>query len=140
MDTEKFEEVELDAAGDLHGRRVGDVADPQTELAEVVEDHPSGRPHSAVVRVEPGHGLLRPQGPSDLAFDQAEDQQGQADHLDQCGSTPVVLDEDRGDRERPLEVRVAALDRALALVLDQDLGGCGLLDAERWEPWQGRGS
>ncbi|MCX5342508.1 hypothetical protein [Streptomyces atratus] len=60
---------------------------------------------------------------SDLTLDQAEDQQCQADDLDQGGGAAVVLDEDRGDGERALEVRVAAFDRALALVLDQDLCG-----------------
>jgi hypothetical protein len=42
-----------------------------------------------------------------------------------------VLDEDRGDRERAFEVRVAAFDRALALVLDQYLRSTGLDGSSR---------
>ncbi|MDB1090206.1 hypothetical protein PJ985_21875 [Streptomyces sp. ACA25] len=128
---EEFEEVELDATGDLDGGRVGDVADSQGEFAEVVEDHAAGGADPTVVGVETGHALFRPQGPSDLPLDQAEHQQGQADDLDQGGDAPVVLDEDRRDRERPLEVVVAALDRALALVVDQDLAWVGFLSGQR---------
>ncbi|MET9383639.1 hypothetical protein ABZY09_21850 [Streptomyces sp. NPDC002928] len=97
---EEIEEVELDSAGDLDGGRVGDVADPQPEFAEVVEDHAAGRADPAVVGVEAGHGLLGAEGSSNLPLDQAEHQQGQADDLDQSGDAPVVLDEDRCDRER----------------------------------------
>lgn len=107
--------MELDAACDLDGGRVGDVADPQGEFAEVVEDHAAGGTDAAVVRVETGHGLFGAECASDLPFDEAEDQQGQADDLDQGGDAPVVLHEDRRDREGAFEVVVSALDRALAL-------------------------
>ncbi|MGW7553515.1 hypothetical protein [Streptomyces rimosus] len=41
-----------------------------------------------------------------------------------------MLDEDRRNRERALEVVVAALDRALALVVDQDLPGIRLVGGD----------
>lgn len=95
--------MELDAAGDLDGGRIGGVADSQGEFAEVVEDHAAGGADPALVRVEADHGLLGPQSASDLPFDQAEDEQGQADDLDESGDTPVVLHEDWRDRQGPLK-------------------------------------
>ena len=59
---------------------------------------------------------MRAQGVADLTFDQAEDQQGQADHGDQGGDPAVGLQEQGGDRERAFELAVAALDDVLALV------------------------
>ncbi|MGW3045687.1 hypothetical protein ACWC9T_38020 [Kitasatospora sp. NPDC001159] len=50
---------------------------------------------------------------TDLTFDQA-------DHLDQGRDAVVGLHEQRSHGERALEVVVAALDRPLALVVDQD--------------------
>jgi hypothetical protein len=67
-------------------------------------------------RIQPLHFLFASQRPADLAFDQAEQQQGQADHRDQCGDALVVLHEDGGDGQRALEVAVSALDRAPAFV------------------------
>ncbi|MEU9048099.1 MULTISPECIES: hypothetical protein [unclassified Kitasatospora] len=103
VDVEEIEGVELDAAVDLDGWRVGDVADSQGEFAEVVEDHPAGGADAAIVRVEAGHGLVGAERASDLPLDQAEDQQCQADDLDQSGDAPVVLHEDRCDRQGPLK-------------------------------------
>ncbi|GDY69882.1 hypothetical protein SAV14893_092750 [Streptomyces avermitilis] len=79
---------------------------PQPEFTEVAEDHPAGRPCTPVVGIQPGHGLVMAQRAPDLALDQAEHQQGHADHLDECGDAAVVLDEDRGDGERAFEVAV----------------------------------
>jgi hypothetical protein len=120
----------LDSAGDLDGGRVGDVTDPQGEFAEVVEDHAAGGADAAVVGVEAAHGPLGAERPSDLPLDQAEDQQSQTDDLDQGGNAPVVLHEDRHDRERSLDVVVSALDRALALVVDQSLPGACLVGGD----------
>jgi hypothetical protein len=50
---EEVEEVELDAAGDLDGGRVGDVAYPQGEFAEVSEDHAADGADPAGVGAEP---------------------------------------------------------------------------------------
>ncbi len=93
----------MDAAGDLNGGRVGDVADAHGELAEVLEDHAAAGTDAAVVGVEAAHGLRGAERPSDLPLDQAEDQQGQEDDMDQGGNAPVVLHEDRRDRKRALK-------------------------------------
>ena len=94
----------------------------------MVKDHPPGGPDLLVAGIEPGHFLIAPQGPADLALDQAEHEQGQADHRHQCGDSLVVLHEDGRDSQGTFEVTVAALDRALlALVASQYLGGVGLL-------------
>ncbi|NEW71101.1 hypothetical protein [Streptomyces rhizosphaericus] len=77
--------------------------------------------------MENAHGLFGTERASDLPFDGAEAQQGQADDLDQGGDTPVVLHEDWGDGEGPLGVAVAALDRALAFVVDPDLTRVGFV-------------
>lgn len=61
----------------------------------------------------------------DLAFYQAEDEQGQADDGDQGGDAPVVLQEQGGDGEGSLEGGVAAFGCFLSLVEDQDPGGVG---------------
>lgn len=53
----------------------------------------------------------------DLAFYQAEDEQGEADHGDQGGDAPVVFQEQRGDGEGALERGVAAFDRFLSFAL-----------------------
>jgi hypothetical protein len=102
----------LDDAVEDHGGRVGRAADPQLQLAQVVEDHPAGRTYPSATGVDAGHCpvAVLVQRPPHLPFDQAENQQGQADHLDQGCDAPVVLDEDRGDGQRSFEVAVAALD------------------------------
>ncbi|WP_223065027.1 hypothetical protein [Streptomyces sp. IB201691-2A2] len=99
---EEIEDVELDATGDLDGGRIGDVADPQGEFAEMVENHAAGGADSAIVRVEAGHGLVRSKRASDLPLDQTEHQQSQADDLDEGGDAPVVMDEDRRNRQGAL--------------------------------------
>src|SRR5207244_8786579 len=65
-------------------------------------------------------------GEADVAFDEAEDEQGQADDGDESGDAPVVLEVHGGDGQRSFEVPVAPLDRFLALVAAQDFGGVGL--------------
>jgi hypothetical protein len=54
---------------------------------------------------------LHGQSPFDLAFYQAEDQQGQADRSDQGGDAPVVLQIQGDDGQGAFERRVAAFDR-----------------------------
>ncbi|MFE7357805.1 hypothetical protein ACFU8Q_32890 [Streptomyces sp. NPDC057543] len=83
--------MERDIAGDPDAGRVGHVTAAQRQLAEVVEDHPAGGSCPAVVGVKAGRRLLGAQCTPDLAFDQAERHQGQADHLDQGGDAMVVL-------------------------------------------------
>ena len=62
----------------------------------------------------------------DLTFYQAEDEQGQADHGDQGGDAPVVLQEEGGDGEGAFERRVAASDRVLSFAGEEYPGGVGL--------------
>ena len=68
---------------------------------------------------------------SGLAFDQAEDEQGQADDGDQRVDAAVVLQVQVGDGERAFECLVAAFDRFLSLVVAQDLFGVGLVSGSR---------
>ncbi|MDX2733625.1 hypothetical protein [Streptomyces sp. PA03-2a] len=70
------------------------------------------------------------QGLADLSFDQAEHQQGQADHGDQGGDAPVAAQEHRRDGEWSFELAVAAFDYGLALVVQQDLGRVGLVGGQ----------
>ncbi|GAA1912468.1 hypothetical protein GCM10009753_50520 [Streptantibioticus ferralitis] len=120
----------LDSSVDQDDGWTGAGAGPDHQAGEVVEDHAAGGADGAVVGVEAAHGLVGAQGPADLPFDQAEHEQGQADHADQGLDAPVVLQEDRGDRERALEVVVAALEDGLALVAQENLFGAGLLFGE----------
>ncbi|MCT9105386.1 hypothetical protein [Streptomyces mirabilis] len=95
------------------------LLDPQ--VGEAVEDHASGRPEGLVVGVEAAHGLIAAQSLADSAFDEAEHQQGQADHGDQGGDAPIVVQEDRRHGERALEVAAAALDHRPTLVAEEDV-------------------
>lgn len=105
----------LDSSADEDDGWAGGGAGAEHEAVEVVEDHAAGGSDLAVVGVEAGHGLFGTQGLADLAFDQAVDQQGQADHGDQGCDAAVVLQEQRRDGQRALELAVAALDHSLAL-------------------------
>lgn len=49
----------------------------------MVKDHSAGGSHLLVAGVEARHLLVTSEGLPDLAFDQAEQQKGQADHRDQ---------------------------------------------------------
>ena len=89
---------------------------------------PVGRAAIVLVAGQAGHHpAMRAQGVADLTFDQAEDQQGQADHGDQGGDPAVGLQEQGGDRERAFELAVAALDDVLALVPAENLRRSGLV-------------
>lgn len=46
-------------------------------------------------------GVLLGEGVSDLAFDEAQDEQGQADDGDQGGDPPVVLEVESSDGQGP---------------------------------------
>lgn len=84
---------------------------------------PAYRP-STLVGVADGQGLPY------LAFDQAEDEQGQADDGDQRGDAAVVLQVAGGHGQRAFERGVAAFDGFLAFVEPQDLPGVGLAGIE----------
>src|SRR5208282_5652492 len=94
----------------------------QLQAGQGGQDEPSGRAGGLPV-VQPVDLGGRGEVAAGLPFDQAEDQQGEADHGDQGGDPPVVLQEHRGDREGSFEVAVAALDGFLALVAEQHLAG-----------------
>ena len=76
----------------------------QAQVSEGLEDGSAGGSGwGAAVTGQAGHHLaVGAQGVADLPFYQAEDQQGQADHGDQSGDAAVGLQEQRGDREGPL--------------------------------------
>jgi hypothetical protein len=57
-----------------------------------------------------------------LPFDQAEDEQGQADYRDPFRDPAVVVQEHRCHGQRACERAVAALDGFLALVAAQHFG------------------
>ena len=77
-----------------------------------------------------------------LGFDQSEDQQRDPDDADQRVDAVVVVQEDRADLERLLDVAVAALDDLLVFVEAQHLAGgdaAGEVRRERVDPVEGRG-
>jgi hypothetical protein len=94
---------------------------------ERFEDQPSGGcgGPSGVRALDSGLALFG-EGLPDLAFYQAEDEQGQADDGDQGGDAPVVLAEQGSHGEGAFERGVAAFYCFLPLVEDQDLGGGSL--------------
>jgi hypothetical protein len=97
----------------------------EPQAGQGLEDQPPGG-LGRLADVQPIEPDRRSDGPPDLPLNQAEDQQGQADHGDQGLDAPVGLQEHRRDRQRTLEAAVAALDDLLALVAGQHLGGVGL--------------
>ena len=76
----------LVAEGLGEGGRLAEVGEHQPEFAECLEDESSGGlSWAAVVDVEAAYLGVRGQVSADFAFDEAEDEQGQADHGDQGG-------------------------------------------------------
>src|SRR5258707_15356485 len=96
---------------------------PRMSLPAGMAGRPAYRPATLV---SPCSARLR----LDLAFHQAEDEQGQADDGDQGGDAPVVLAEQGSDGERAFERGVAAFYCFLPLVEDQDLGGGSLVGVQ----------
>jgi hypothetical protein len=91
-----------------------------------VEGQAAGGFHLAVVEgVGAGQAGGWQEGSPYFPFDEAEDEQGQADDGDQGGDALVVVQEYGGDCEGAFEVAVAALDGGLAFVADEDPGGVG---------------
>ena len=102
----------------------------EAELAEGLEDEPAGGfAGPAVVDVEAAYFGVGGEVAADFAFDEAEDQQGQADHGDQSGDPSVAAQEDRCDGERAFELAVAAFDPSpdSARVIDAVLFGVVLV-------------
>ena len=67
--------------------------------------------------------LVRGECGADLGFDEAEDEECDADDADECVDAVVVVEEDRSDFEGLFGVAVAAFDDLLVLVEAQDLAG-----------------
>ena len=118
----------LDAGGFGNRGGVAVVGGDQAEVGEGLEDGAAGGPGGGcLVAGQAGHGAaVGGQGLADLTFDEAEDQQGQADHGDQGGDAAAGLQEQGGNRERAFELAVAALDDVLALVAAENLRCTGL--------------
>ena len=87
IDVEEVEEPGLDADGFGDGGGVAVVGGDQAQVGQRAEDGPAGGAGGGqAVAGQAGHHLgVRGQCLADLPFDQAEDQQGQADHGDQGG-------------------------------------------------------
>ena len=62
---------------------------------------------------------------AERSFDEAEDEQGEADDGDEGFDAPVVLQEHGGDGEGSFEVAVAAFDGFLAFVAAEHFAGVG---------------
>jgi hypothetical protein len=126
VDAEQVEEPELEGCGLRDDRRVVACSGDDLHGGECAEDEPAGG-DGGPPGVQAGHrGLaLFGEAAPDLAFYQAEDEQGQADDGDQGGDAPVVLAEQGGDGEGAFERGVAAFYCFLAFAGDQDPGGGG---------------
>src|ERR1700751_2115381 len=114
VDSEEVEGPGVDAGGVWGGGRA--AGGGAGGVGEGRERGPGGGTGGGgAVAGQAGHHLaVRGQRLADLPLDQAEDQQGQADHGDQGGDAPVELQEDGGDGEGAFELAVAAFDDMLA--------------------------
>ena len=100
------ERVELDA-----GVGVG-----QTETLERGEDVPAGWAGGAAFGQQSGKLLVGAERGTSLGFDQPEDQQRDADDAEQREDAIIVVQKDRADLQRLLEIAVATLDDLLVFV------------------------
>ena len=88
----------------------------EAEALEGGEDVAAGGFGGAAFGEQAGELFVVAEGVAGLGFDQAEDQQREADDADQGVDAVVVVQEDRADLERLLGVAVAAFDDLLVLV------------------------
>ena len=107
-------------AGDVGGLVA--VGGHEAQPAQCAEDQCCGGAGGAAC-VETGDLPVGAGTEPGLAFDQAEDEQGQADHVDEGVDPLVGVQEHRRDRERALERAVAPFGDLLALVAGEYLGG-----------------
>ena len=124
--------VELDAV----------VGVGEAEALEGGEDVAAGGSGGAAFGQQAGELLVVAERGAGLGFDEAEDQQRDPDDADQRVDAVVVVQEDRADLERLLEVAVAALDDLLVLVEAQHVAGAdaaGEVGRERVDPVDGGG-
>src|SRR5207244_11940323 len=91
IDVVEVEKPGLDTGGFGDGGGVAVVGGDQAQVGQGAEDGPAGGAGGGgAVAGQAGHHLaVRGRCLADLPLDQAEDQQGQADHGDQRGDAPV---------------------------------------------------
>ena len=101
--------------GGRDGWRVGGGGGgDEVEPGQRVEDEPAGGSGGGAAG-ESGHRAFWQDRASGFAFDEAEDQQGEADHRQERVDAAVVLEEHGRDGDRAFERAVAAFDDFLAL-------------------------
>jgi hypothetical protein len=125
VDVQQLKQAGLQRWGLWDDGRVVAAGGEQPQAGQRLEDQPPGG-LGWLADIQPIQGEVGGDGPADPTFDQAEDEQGQADHGDQRLDAPVGRQEHRRHRQRALEAAVAALNDLLALVAGQHLGGVGL--------------
>jgi len=75
---------------------------------------------------KPGEFDRGVEGQTHRPFDEAEDEQRQADDADECLDAAIVLQEHGGNGDRPFEVGVAPFRRLLAFVVAKHVAGAHL--------------
>ncbi|WP_211593464.1 hypothetical protein [Microbispora sp. H10836] len=131
IDVQEVEQAKLQNGRLGDDRRVLAVSGNDLHAGQSVEDELAGGDgRSSGVQALDCGPVLFGQCLPDLAFDQTEDEQGQADDGDQGGDAPVVLQVEGRDGQRAFEGGVAAFDRFLSFVEGQDGGGVGLLGGQ----------
>jgi hypothetical protein len=141
VDVEEGEELGLQPSGVRDFGWLLVVGGDEAEVVEGLQDEAAGGSGGTVVEaVEPDHvgvALLGEAG-ADFSFDEAEDEQGEADDGDEGGDPPVVLQEHGCDREGSFDRGVALFHDGLAFVAAQDFGGSasagGRLDSRAYQP------
>lgn len=125
VDVEQFEDAGLEPGGGGHdGWRVGGGGD-EVEPGQRLEDEPAGGSGGGAAG-ESGHRAFRQDRASGCAFDEAEDQQGEADHRQERVDAAVVLEEHGRDGERAFERAAAASTTSWPFVADEHFCGVGV--------------
>src|SRR6266508_184084 len=106
VDVEQLKEAGLQWWWLGDDRRVVAAGGDEPEAGQGLEDEPPGG-LGRLADIQPVEPDSRSDGPPYLPFDQAEDEQGQADDGDQGLDAPVGLQEHGCDRQRPFEAAVA---------------------------------
>src|SRR6266540_3962497 len=100
------------------GGSVGEV-----QVVEGGEDAATGGFGGAAFAEQAGQLGVGAEGAAQVGFDEAEDEQGDADDGDQRGDAVVVVQEDRADLEGLFEIAVALLHDPLVFVEAQHVQG-----------------
>ena len=103
VDAEKVQELGLQVAGFGDGCRLVPRGRDKAQFGEGLQDEPSGGSAGpTIVDVKTDHFGVGGEVAAYFAFDEAEDEQGQADHGDQRGDPAVAAQEDRRDGQGTL--------------------------------------